>query len=122
MKSTRCEYKEVEPRVIKIREIPPAEYEAIVKKNAENEQRARELEEKCRALEDALKYGQVTSLIKQITEYQAMSVGYLELISQEIQIYRYSYEERQKGLEFVDYLRNVADELEGLMWPGGAHA
>lgn len=122
MKSTRYEYKEVEPRVIKIREIPPAEYEAIVKKNAENEQRARELEEKCRALEDALKYGQVTSLIKQITEYQAMSVGYLELISQEIQIYRYSYEERQKGLEFVDYLRNVADELEGLMWPGGAHA
>ena len=122
MQSGKCKYREVEPRVIKIREIPPAEYEAVVKKSAENEQRARELEEKCKLLEGALTYGEVTSLIKQITEYQAVSTGYLELISKEIQIYRFSYEERQKGLEFIGYLRNVADELEELMWPGGVNA
>jgi hypothetical protein len=122
MHSSKCEYEEVESRVVTIREIPPAEYDAMVKKSAENEQRAKELEEKCQLLENALKYGEVTSLVRQIAEYQAMSVGYLEIISKEMQIYRYSYEERQKGLELIGYLRSVADELEGLMCPGGANA
>ena len=122
MHSSNCEYKEVESRVVTIREIPPAEYDAMVKKSAENEQRAKELEEKCQLLENALKYGEVTSLVRQIAEYQAVSVGYLEIISKEMQIYRYSYEERQKGLELIGYLRSVADELEGLMCPGGANA
>ena len=122
MHSSKCEYEEVESRVVTIREIPPAEYDAMVKKSAENEQRAKELEEKCELLENALKYGEVTSLVRQIAEYQAVSVGYLEIISKEMQIYRYSYEERQKGLELIGYLRSVADELEGLMCPGGANA
>lgn len=122
MDSSKCEYEEVESRVVTIREIPPAEYDAMVKKSAENEQRAKELEEKCQLLENALKYGEVTSLVRQIAEYQAVSVGYLEIISKEMQIYRYSYEERQKGLELIGYLRSVADELEGLMCPGGANA
>ena len=122
MHSSKCEYEEVESRVVTIREIPPAEYDAMVKKSAENEQRAKELEEKCQLLENALKYGDVTSLVRQIAEYQAMSVGYLEIIAKEMQIYRYSYEERQKGLELIGYLRSVADELEGLMCPGGANA
>ena len=122
MHSSKCEYEEVESQVVTIREIPPAEYDAMVKKSAENEQRAKELEEKCQLLENALKYGEVTSLVRQIAEYQAVSVGYLEIISKEMQIYRYSYEERQKGLELIGYLRSVADELEGLMCPGGANA
>ena len=122
MQSGKCEYDELESRVIKIREIPPAEYETIVKKSRESEQKAKELEKRCKLLEEALKYGDVTSLTRQITEYQAVSVGYLEGISKEMQIYRYSYEERQKALELVGYLRQVALELEGLLWPGGNNA
>ncbi len=122
MQAGKCKYDEVEPRVIKIREIPPAEYEAAIKKSAESEQKARELEEKCKFLEEALKYGEVTTLTRQIAEYQAVSLGYLENISKEMQIYRYSYEERQKALELVEYLRQVAMELEGMLWPGGNHA
>ena len=121
MQVGKCEYEGREPRVIRIRELPPAEYEAMMKKSADNEEKARALEERCKLLEDALKYGEVTTLSRQITEYQAMSVGYLEQISQEMQIYRYSYEERQKGLELVEYLRQVAGELERLLWPGGAN-
>ena len=121
MQVGKCEYEGREPRVIRIRELPPAEYEAMMKKSAENEEKARALEERCKLLEDALKYGEVTTLSRQITEYQAVSVGYLEQISQEMQIYRYSYEERQKGLELVEYLRQVAGELERLLWPGGAN-
>lgn len=121
MQVGKCEYEGREPRVIRIRELPPVEYEAMMKKSAENEEKARALEERCKLLEDALKYGEVTTLSRQITEYQAVSVGYLEQISQEMQIYRYSYEERQKGLELVEYLRQVAGELERLLWPGGAN-
>ena len=64
----------------------------------------------------------MTTLTRQIAEYQAVSLGYLEGISKEMQIYRYSYEERQKALELVGYLRQVALELEGLLWPGGNNA
>ena len=46
MQSGKCEYDEVKPKVIKIREIPPAEYETIVKKSRESEQKARELEKR----------------------------------------------------------------------------
>lgn len=46
----------------------------------------------------------------------------MEHISKEMQIYRYSYEERQQGMEFIKYLRQVASELEGLLWPGGVNA
>ncbi|SDZ77905.1 hypothetical protein [Selenomonas ruminantium] len=115
-------YAEGEPKVIRVQEIPPAEYTAIKKRYKENVQRVEELEEKCRMLEDALKYGEVTTLSRMIMEYQAMSVSYLEHISKEMQIYRYSYEERQQGMEFISYLRNVAFELEGLLWPGGINA
>ncbi len=115
-------YAEAEPKVIRVQEIPPAEYTAIKKRYKENVQRVEQLEEKCRMLEDALKYGEVTTLSRMIMEYQAMSVSYLEHISKEMQIYRYSYEERQQGMEFISYLRNVASELEGLLWPGGINA
>ena len=59
-----------------------------------------ELEKKCRMLEDALKYGEITTLSRMIMEYQTMSVSYLEHISREMQIYRYSYEERQQGMDY----------------------
>ena len=110
------------PHVIKVQEIPSAEIYAIKKRYKENIQKVEELEEKCKMLEEALKYGEVTSLSRMIMEYQAMSVSYLEHISKEMQIYRYSYEERQRGMEFIEYLRQVASELEGLLWPGGANA
>lgn len=122
MQSDKKKYPEPEPKVIRVQEIPSAEIYAIKKRYKENVQRVEELEEKCRMLEDALKYGEVTSLSRMITEYQAMSVSYLEHISKEMQIYRYSYEERQQGMEFINYLRNVASELEGLLWPGGINA
>ena len=115
-------YSDAEHKVIKVWEIPSAEYTAIKKRYRENVQRVEELEEKCRMLEDALKYGEVTTLSRLIMEYQAMSVSYLEHIFKEMQIYRYSYEERQRGMEFIEYLRQVAAELEGLLWPGGANA
>jgi len=113
---------EIKPKVIKVQEIPSAEFSTMKKRYQENIQRVEELEEKCKMLEDALKYGEVTSLSRMILEYQSMSVGYLEHISKEMHIYRYSYEERQRGLEFIEYLRQVASELERLLWPGGANA
>ncbi len=122
MRSAKRKSTEVEPQVIKVQEIPSAEIYAIKKRYKENVQKVEELEEKCKMLEEALKYGEVTSLSRMIMEYQAMSVSYLEHISKEMQIYRYSYEERQRGMEFIEYLRQVAAELEGLLWPGGANA
>ena len=120
--ANKQKYPEAEPKVIRVQEIPSAEYMAIKKRYKENVQRVEELEEKCRMLEDALKYGEITTLSRMIMEYQAMSVSYLENISKEMQIYRYSYEERQQGMEFIQYLRQVASELEGLLWPGGVNA
>lgn len=120
--ANKQKYPEAEPKVIRVQEIPSAEYMAIKKRYKENVQRVEELEEKCRMLEDALKYGEITTLSRMIMEYQAMSVSYLEHISKEMQIYRYSYEERQQGMEFIKYLRQVASELEGLLWPGGVNA
>ena len=122
MQENNQKYPEAGPKVIRVQEIPPAEYMAIKKRYKENVQRVEELEEKCRMLEDALKYGEITTLSRMIMEYQAMSVSYLEHISKEMQIYRYSYEERQQGMEFIKYLRQVASELEGLLWPGGVNA
>jgi len=122
VRSAKRKSTEVEPQVIKVQEIPSAEIYAIKKRYKENVQKVEELEEKCKMLEEALKYGEVTSLSRMIMEYQAMSVSYLEHISKEMQIYRYSYEERQRGMEFIEYLRQVAAELEGLLWPGGANA
>ena len=121
-KANKQKYPEAEPKVIRVQEIPSAEYMAIKQRYKENVQRVEELEEKCRMLEDALKYGEITTLSRMIMEYQAMSVSYLEHISKEMQIYRYSYEERQQGIEFIKYLRQVASELEGLLWPGGVNA
>ncbi len=120
--ANKQKYPEAETKVIRVQEIPSAEYMAIKKRYKENIQRVEELEEKCRMLEDALKYGEITTLSRMIMEYQSMSVSYLEHISKEMQIYRYSYEERQQGMEFIKYLRQVASELEGLLWPGGVNA
>ena len=115
-------YREPVPKVIRVQEIPSAEYLAVKKMCKEKVKRVEELEEKCRRLEEALKYGKITTLSQMITEYQAVSVSYLEHISKEMQIYRYSYEERQQGMEFINYLRSIATELEGLLWPGGVNA
>ena len=122
MQGKNQKYPEAEPKVIRVQEIPSAEYIAIKQRYYEHVQLVDELEEKCRMLEDALKYGEITTLSRMIMEYQAMSVSYLEHISKEMQIYRYSYEERQQGMEFIKYLRQVATELEGLLWPGGLNA
>ena len=57
-KANKQKYPEAEPKVIRVQEIPSAEYMAIKQRYKENVQRVEELEEKCRMLEDALKYGE----------------------------------------------------------------
>ena len=62
-----------------------------------------------------MSYSEISPMTQIIKEYKSMSTFYLQQLTKEIEIYRFSSEERAALLDFFEYLRAVTKDVENMV-------
>lgn len=73
------------------------------------------LQDRCHILEHILCYSEISPMNNIIKDFESMSDFYLRQLAKEIEIYRFSSDERSQLLDFLNYLRSVTREIEDML-------
>lgn len=74
------------------------------------------LQNRCQFLEHILCYSEISPMNNIIKDFEFMSDFYLHQLAKEIEIYRFSSDERSQLLDFLSYLRSVTREIEDMLF------
>ena len=103
------------PHVERIIEVYPSDYVTLKKQVQSDSRKISDLQNRCRSLEHLLAFCDISPMAHIIHAYKSMSDFYLSQLSKEIEIYRYSEEERANLLDFINYLRSITHEIENML-------
>ena len=103
------------PHVERIIEVYPSDYVTLKNQVLDDSKKISDLQKRCRSLEHMLAFCDISPMGQIIHDYKSMSDFYLAQLSKEIEIYRYSEEERAKLLDFINYLRSITHEIEDML-------
>ena len=103
------------PSVERIIEVYPSDYVTLKNQVKDDSKKISDLQKRCRSLEHLLAFCDISPMGHIIHDYKSMSDFYLAQLSKEIEIYRYSEEERAKLLDFINYLRSITHEIEDML-------
>lgn len=103
------------PVVERIIEVYPSDYVSLKKQATEYSKQISDLQHRCRSLEHLLAFCDISTMSRIIHDYKSMSDFYLAQLSEEIEIYRFSEDKRAELLDFINYLRSIAQDIENML-------
>ena len=74
------------------------------------------LQRRCQILEHILSYSEISPMHSIVNDFKAVSEFYLIQLAKEIEIYRFSLDERSQLLDFLDYLHSATREIEDMLF------
>lgn len=73
------------------------------------------LQNRCQILEHILYYSEISPMNNVIEDFKFLADFYLHQLAKEVEIYRFSSDERSQLLDFVDFLHSSAREIENML-------
>lgn len=74
------------------------------------------LQNRCQILEHILCYSEISPMNNIIKNFEFMSDFYLRQLAKEIEIYRFSSDERSQLLDFLNFLHSATREIEDMLF------
>lgn len=103
------------PVIERIIEVYPPDYVTLKEQAKKDLKTISDLQHRCRSLEHIFAFCDISKMSRIIHDYKSMSEFYLAQLSAEIEIYRFSGDKRDELLDFINYLRSTAQDIENML-------
>ena len=115
LKANTSDKQNENPAIEHIIEVYPPDYVALKEKIKADSKKIADLQHRCHSLKHILAFGDISAMTQIIQNYKSISDFYITQLAKEIEIYRFSEDNRAESIDFVNYLRSSANDIEEML-------